>query len=84
MDAQDIMTTNDYIGAIACMEKEEATLESIMEQLRLARMKLGSILNRLDDLQLNSEDLDGIRGQAECITCEIDGLVVLIRAMLEH
>jgi hypothetical protein len=84
MNAQDIMTTMDFIGAIAYMEKQEATLQSVMEELRLARLKLGSVLDRLDVLQLNSEDLDGISGQAECVTCEIDALVVLMRAVMEH
>jgi hypothetical protein len=84
MDARDIMTTKDYIGAIAYMEKEEATLQGVMEELRLARLKLGSILDRLDVLQLDRADLDGIQGQAQCVTCEVDGLVVLIREILER
>lgn len=83
MDDQDIMTTQDYCGAIAYMVKDEATLHSVIEELRLARLKLGSILDRLESLQLSRDDLEGVRGQADCITFEVDGLVVLVRHLLE-
>jgi hypothetical protein len=84
MDDSDMMARQDFIGAIAHMVEHDATLQSVVEQLRLCRLKLGSVLERLESLQLNKDDLEGIRGQSECITFEIDGLVVLLRHVMER
>jgi hypothetical protein len=84
MDDQDMMAASDYFGAIAHMVREEATLQSVRDEVRLARLKLGSILDRLETLQPSRDDLDAVRGQAECITFEVDGLVVLLRGLMDH
>jgi hypothetical protein len=79
-----MMATKEGRGAIAHMLERETTLQTVLEQARLSRLKLGSILDRLESLPLDADDLDQLREQAETVAFEVDNLVVLTRTMLER
>jgi hypothetical protein len=82
MTALHMMTSGDCFGAILQMVEQKSDLESVLQQLRLYRLKLGSILDQLETFEPGPEALDQLRFHSDGIGTEVDSLNDIVRQLL--
>ena len=79
-------------GALPTAERETfshmvdrtADVTTIVQQIRLCRLKLGSALNRLENYQPNEPEIERIREHVDDISNEIRLLITSLQRMMGH
>jgi hypothetical protein len=79
-------------GALPAAEREtfsqmvdhKTDLETIVQQIRLCRLKLGSALNRLESYQPTPEETELIREHTDDISNDIRLLITALQRMMGH
>ena len=66
------------------MVDPKTDLITIIQQVRLCRMKLGAALNRLEDYKAGSRELEQIREHTDAISDEIQFLINTLQRLMDH
>jgi hypothetical protein len=76
------MTVSEYVGEIAKMVEPGPDLQLVMHHIRLSRLKLGSVLDRLETFEPGPEAAQRLRDHADAIAYEIDTMVEGVRELM--
>ena len=71
----DSMTVQECLGAITAFVEREPSVTSIQDTLRLARIRLGAVIDRLEALEASHGALDELHYHADSIMLELDNLL---------
>ena len=71
----DSMTVNECLCVITEFVERKPSVTSIQGTLRLARVRLGAVIDRLETLGSSHEALDELHYHADSITLELDNLL---------
>ena len=66
------------------MVDRKTDIETLVQQIRLCRLKLGAALNRLDNFAPNAQEAEEIRDCSDDILCEINILITALQRMQGH
>jgi hypothetical protein len=66
---------------LVSMRDQPVELRNVVQKVRLSRMKLGSILERLDSFEQGSAALEELDNYAESLGLEIDAFVDALREL---
>jgi hypothetical protein len=66
------------------MVDNKTDVETIVQQIRLCRLKLGSALNRLENHQPSHEEMELIRDHTDDISNDIRLLITTLQQMMCH
>jgi hypothetical protein len=83
MSASNLMSSGDCLDAIAEMVEHNTDLQYVVQQARLSRLKMGSILERLESLEPDLETLERLRDHTESIAYEVDCFALVLRELME-
>jgi hypothetical protein len=82
MTALNMMTRGDCFGAILQMVEQKNDLDSVLQQLRVFRLRLGSVLDQLETFEPGPEALGQLCCQTDTIGMEMDSLSEIVRQLL--
>ena len=63
------------------MIENPPSLDLILQQIRLSRMKLGSVLERLESFDPNSGGIPQFHDHAECVAIEVQLMIETLRQL---
>ena len=79
MNTSNSTTLRECVTAITQLVELHPNISSIQQTLRVARLKLGLAIERLESLGQQSDVLEQLRDHSESVTFEIDTLLKTIR-----
>lgn len=77
-----MITRQHYFDAIVKMNEPRADLESVLRELRVSRLKLGSILEQLENFEPGPAAIEQMHTCCDSIADEIDHLGDTIRQLM--
>jgi hypothetical protein len=66
------------------MVERQPDVFTIVQQIRLCRLKLGSVLNRLENFEPGPEALESLRDCSDDVTHEVRVLVETLQRLMGH
>ncbi len=76
------MTVTEYLGEIVTMVEPSPELQLVLRHIRLSRLKLGSVLERLEAFEPGAAAVQRLRDHADAAAYEIDSLADAVREMM--
>ena len=81
MSLAKLMSPGDRLNAITRMVERPTDIQSVIQQIRLSRLKLGSASDRLEHFEPDSNALALLSDHTVNVTLEIDILVETIQQL---
>ena len=84
MNACNTLTLDECFSAIPAMLERTTDLKYLLQQVRISRIRLGSILDRLENIESDEATLERLRDHAECVAYEIECLGMVLRNLSDR
>jgi hypothetical protein len=84
MVSSEPLSNGQYIAAIVATIGCPANLQTVIHELRLARLKIGSILEELENLAPDRDAIAKVREASESVVDETNRLGAIVRRLAER
>jgi hypothetical protein len=83
MSFRNIIPMGKMSSCFAPMIEQQFDLESILQQIRLSRLKLGSVLERLENFEPGAEAMNQLQDHADGVAIEIQLFIETLRQLMK-
>ena len=73
---------DEYFGGTVQMAEQKSDLPSVLQQVRIARLKLGNVLDQLETFEPGREALEQLLDLSDCIAADVDSLNDIVRQLM--